>query len=183
VRRASLVLSLFLVTGCGGPSVVYDLDVEAVDQLPSAYIATVVADPEGDDLAPGACELVVLRNTLDIRNDLGGWWVEDADGNRLQVGIGTQIDPGERLRVHTACGEDAAEAVFNCLETEVLGDDGDVLVLRGHRGAQVRLRPRSRLNRGSPQRSLDAWELVRPGGSGVVSSLPHHVVPRTSVTH
>jgi hypothetical protein len=131
------VLGLLLVAGCGGPSGVYDLDVAAVDQLPSAYIATVVADPEGDDLTPGAGEHVVLRNTLDIRNDLGGWWVEDADGNRLQVGIGTQIDPGEELRVHTACGEDTAEAVFNCLETEVLGDDGDVLVLRDAAGTEV----------------------------------------------
>jgi hypothetical protein len=171
---------------CGGPSGVYDLDDEAVDQLPSAYIATVVADPEGDDLAPGAGEHVVLRNTLDIRNDLGGWWIEDADGNRLDVGIGTQIDPGEELRVHTACGEDTEQAVFNCLE------DGGPRRRRGRphapgrrrrRGAPVRLRPRRRLNRGSPQRSLDTWELVRPGGSGVVSSLPHHVVPRTSVTH
>jgi glycerophosphoryl diester phosphodiesterase len=137
VRRASLVLGLFLVASCGGPSGVYDLDVEAVDQLRSACIATVVADPEGDDLAPGAGEHVVLREHLDIRNDLGGWWIEDADGNRLNVGIGTQIDPGDELRVHTGCGETTEQAVFNCLEEEVLGDEGDVLTLRDAAGAEV----------------------------------------------
>jgi hypothetical protein len=97
--------------------------------LRSAYIATVVADPEGDDLAPGAGEHVVLRNSLDVRNDLGG--------GGLRMGTATDCRSASGTRVHTACGEDTAEAVFNCLETEVLGDDGDVLVLRDAAGTEV----------------------------------------------
>jgi micrococcal nuclease len=137
VRRGSLVLWLLLLAGCGGPSGVYDLDDDVAGELPSAYIASVVADPDGDDLARGAGEHVVLRHNLDIRNDLGGWWIEDADGNRLNVGIGTQIDPGEGLRVHTACGEDTEHAVSKGLEQEVLDDEGDVLHLRDAAGTEV----------------------------------------------
>ncbi|MFA9446073.1 lamin tail domain-containing protein [Egicoccus sp. AB-alg6-2] len=137
--RRTVVAAAMVAAACsgGGASGTFDLPDADTARTGSAYIARVVADAEGDDLAEGAGEHVVLRHDLDIRNDLGGWWLEDAQGNRLNVGIGTQIDPGAELRVHTACGENSDEAVFNCLDTEVLDDDGDVLVLRDAAGAEV----------------------------------------------
>jgi micrococcal nuclease len=133
---AWLLVAVAVVAGCTSatPGV---FEPEAVDEGATAYIARVVADPEGDDLAEGAGEHVVISHDLEIRNDLGGWWIENADGQRLNLGIGTQIDPGESLQVHTGCGEPDGTAVFNCLDEEVLGDAGDVLVLRDAAGAEV----------------------------------------------
>jgi glycerophosphoryl diester phosphodiesterase len=111
----------------------YEADVESL----TTYIAVVVADPDGDDLEPDGGEHVVIRHDLDIRNDLGGWWIEDAAGNRLNLGIGIQVDPGAELRVHAACGTDTETAVSGCLDDEVLDDQGDVLTLRNAAGAEV----------------------------------------------
>ncbi|MEX2627247.1 MAG: hypothetical protein WD225_10225, partial [Ilumatobacteraceae bacterium] len=69
--------------------------------------------------------------------DMGGWVIETGEGHRLPLGIGRQIDPEAQLRVHTACGEDTDEAVFACLDTEALPDDGGVVVLRDSAGGEV----------------------------------------------
>jgi hypothetical protein len=96
-----------------------------------------VPAPEGDDLAEGGGEFVVIEQNADIRVDMGGWYIEDSDGNRLSLGIGRQIDPGAELRVHSSCGESTEAAVYACAETEVLDDEGDVLTLRDSAGGDV----------------------------------------------
>lgn len=128
---------LFLLVACGGGTSPYELPPEEASRYPTVFIAEVVADPPGDDLESGAGEHVVLRTNWDARTDVGGWTVADADGNRLPLGIGRQIDPGTALRVHTSCGEDTEHAVFTCLDTEVLDDEGDVVTLHDSAGTEV----------------------------------------------
>jgi hypothetical protein len=79
----------------------------------------------------------VIANNADIRIDMGGWALEDAQGNRLPLGIGRQIDVGTELHVHSSCGEDTDEAVFACVDAEVLDDDGDVVRLLDSAAGEV----------------------------------------------
>jgi predicted small lipoprotein YifL len=135
---ASLALSAAVATACGGGREgPFELPTSEAAAYPTAYLAVVVADPAGDDLATGEGEHVVVRNNWDHRADLGGWWIEDADGHRLPLGVGRQLDPGAELEVHVACGDDGDEAVFACLDREVLDDDGEVLRLLDAGGGEV----------------------------------------------
>lgn len=88
--------------------------------------------------------MLAVRNGWEHRANLGGWWIQDADGNRLALGVGRQIDPGAELRVHTACSDDTDEAVFACLDEPVLHDDGDVLTLRQRRHSSQAISARHR---------------------------------------
>lgn len=127
-----------IVAGCSsaGEDRLVLPDSEA-ERYPTAYMARVDPAPAGDDLAEGAGEYVVIANNADIRVDMGGWWIEDQDGNRLALGIGRQIDIGAELRVHSSCGESTDTAVFACAEAEALDDDGDLLTLRDSAGGEV----------------------------------------------
>lgn len=124
--------------GCSGQAHDrYELPGSEISQYGTAYISAVVASAPDGDLKQGAGEYVVVRTNWSQRTDLGGWSVEDAEENRLQLGIGTQVDPGNEIHVHPACGETTPSAVFNCLDREVLDDDGDVLRLLDSGGAEV----------------------------------------------
>lgn len=137
MRRLVLVLAVVLAA-CGGAAAgTYELPASEADQYDTAYLAVVVADPEGDDLETGGGEHVVVRNNWDHRTDMGGWAIETGDGARLPLGIGRQIDPGAELRVHTACGDDSADAVFACLDAEALPDHGGVVTLLDSAGGEV----------------------------------------------
>lgn len=106
-------------------------------QYATAYMSQVEPAPEGDDLAEGAGEFVLIEQNADIRVDMGGWYIEDTDGNRLNLGIGRQIDVGAQVRVYSSCGESTDKAVFACSSVEVLDDAGDVLTLRDSAGDEV----------------------------------------------
>lgn len=133
------VAAVVALTACGdgGASTsAYELSPSAADEYPTAYVDAVVADPEGDDLAEGAGEHIVIANNATIRIDMGGWWLDVGD-ERLPLGIGRQIDVGTKLRVHPGPGETTEEAVFVGLDQEVLDDDGGVVVLRDAAGSEV----------------------------------------------
>lgn len=140
--RASraVVLAVVLVAssvGCGAEQDPFALPEEEAEQYATAYLARVEPAPEGEDLAEGGGEYVVVANNADIRVDMGGWYIDDAAGNRLDLGIGRQIDVGAELRVHSSCGESTDDAVFACAGVEVLDDQGDVLTLRDSAGTEV----------------------------------------------
>lgn len=140
VRARAVVLPAVLLTvlvGCGADEDPFTLPAEQAEEYATAYLARVEPAPEGDDLAEGAGEYVLIANNADIRVDMGGWYVEDAEGNRLNLGIGRQIDVGKELKVHSSCGESTDEAVFACVESEVLDDTGDILTLRDSAGGEV----------------------------------------------
>ncbi|MFP5322955.1 MAG: lamin tail domain-containing protein [Acidimicrobiia bacterium] len=109
---------------------------EAAERYDTAYIAELVADPPGDDLAEGGGEHVVIANNATIRIDMGGWWLEVGD-ERLPLGIGRQIDVDAELRVHPGPGETGEDAVFLGLDQEVLHDDAGTVVLKDAAGTEV----------------------------------------------
>lgn len=126
----AVAVALVAVGGCGGASVVHELpEVEAAGYA-TAYISQVVAaDPDG--------EHVVISTNWDQRTDMGGWALQDADGNRLPLGIGRQLDPGATLQVYSGCGTDGDTAVYACLDDDVLDDDGDTIRLLDSAGGEV----------------------------------------------
>ena len=126
-----------VVAGCSTNTAGVTLPDDQAAQYPTAYISEVEPAPEGDDLAKGAGEFVVIEQNADIRVDMGGWYIDDADGNRLNLGIGRQIDVGAKLRVYSSCGRSTDEVVFACAGAEVLDDNGDDLVLRDSAGGEV----------------------------------------------
>lgn len=137
--RAAALLTVVMIAvgGCGADQDPFALPDEEAEQYPTAYLARAEPAPDGDDLADGGGEYVVVANNADIRVDMGGWYIDDTAGNRLNLGIGRQIDVGAELRVHSSCGESTEEAVFACAGVEVLDDDGDVLTLRDSAGTEV----------------------------------------------
>lgn len=137
VLSAATMTSGLLLAGCAAGDDALRLPEAEAQQYPTAYMSRVEPSPEGDDLAEGAGEFVVIEQNAEIRVDMGGWYIEDADDNRLNLGIGRQIDPGAQLRVYSSCGESTDEAVFACAGVEVLDDEGDVLTLRDSAGGEV----------------------------------------------
>lgn len=134
-RRAAVALFALLVAGCGGGGEdgVFTLPGGEAERYETAYIAEVV--PAGT-AADG--EHLVLHNRHEIvRADLGGWAIEDAEGNRLRIPFSRQIDPGDELTVYTGTGEDTDDAIYAGLEGDVLGDDGDTVVLLDAAGSEV----------------------------------------------
>lgn len=134
---ALLALPLIGLAGCGAEQDPFSLPDDQAEQYATAYLLRVEPAPDGDDLADGGGEYVVVANNADIRVDMGGWYIDDAAGNRLNLGIGRQIDVGAELRVHSSCGESTEAAVFACAGVEVLDDEGDVLTLRDSAGTEV----------------------------------------------
>lgn len=109
------VVAAVVLAGCSSTDADgLSLPESEAEQYPTAYLSRVEPAPEGDDLAEGAGEFLVIEQNADIRLDMGGWFIEDADGNQLNLGIGRQIDPGAELRVFTSCGDSTNEAVFAC---------------------------------------------------------------------
>lgn len=134
-RHGVLATLLVLLAGCSSSSPGrYVLPSSEASTYPTAYIAEVVVDPPGD--ATGG-PYAVIENNWEHREDLGGWWIEDADGDAIHLGIGRQIDPGAELRVYTGCGETTDHAVFACLERQPWDENGDVLRLLDAAGGEV----------------------------------------------
>lgn len=141
-RCGAAVLAFMAVAGCGGedlPAGTYRLPNARAKEYPTAYIARVVADPPGDDLADGAGEHVVIRNNADIRIDMGDWGVV-INGQRLSLGTGRQIDPDGEVRLHVGAGEDTRYTVFADHPRELLGDDGLVILEDAGRNEVARFR-------------------------------------------
>lgn len=98
-------------------------------------ISAVAADPQGDDVQYGTGEYVELHYNSAVDGSgpaeasVGGWYIRDAAGNRLDVGDGYVIDEGRHIRVYTGPGDNTAERYYNGLSAPVLDNDGDDLRL------------------------------------------------------
>lgn len=99
-----------------------------VTTLPDANgieIVTVEANVPGSDIQYRFGEHVVLRNTSDETIDVSGYMLQDAVINRLVIGDGYTIAPGETLRVYTASGPNAEDAYYVGGTDNVLNNNGD----------------------------------------------------------
>ena len=134
-RLVATAVAVIVLAACGDASSgTFELPADQAAQYETAYLATVVAEP-GHAGENG--EHVVVRNNWDHRTDMGGWFIETDDGARLPLGIGRQIEPDAELRVYAGCGEDTDDAVYACLEGDVLDADGGVVTLRDSAGGEV----------------------------------------------
>lgn len=131
----SIAVLVLVSSGCGGGVAdgTFVLPEDEAEQYDTAYIAEVHPEGTAED-----GEYLVLRNRHDIvRADLGGWAIEDADGNRIRIPFSRQIDPGDELVVRTGRGEDTEDEIHAGLDGDILDDDGDVLVLMDSAGKEV----------------------------------------------
>lgn len=134
MRLRLLVVAAVVLVGCGGGGDGrYVLPAGEAERYETAYIAEVV--PAGT--AADGEHLVVHNRHEIVRADLGGWAIEDTEGNRLRIPFSRQIDPGDELTVYTGTGEDGDDAIYAGLEGDVLGDDGDTVVLLDAAGSEV----------------------------------------------
>ena len=147
VHAAGLTLDVYTVnsveamqemTALGVDTIITDFPgvLAAVQQgrnpLPNANgieIATVMADPPGNDVQPENGEYVVLTNTGNAPVDVSGYVLQDAVINRLIVGSGYLLNPGGELRVYTGPGTNTAERYYNNRTTAVLNNTGDSLAV------------------------------------------------------
>jgi len=103
----------------------------------AVQIASVDANPAGDDLAPGAGESVTLTGPPGF--DLAGWTVKDTSAtHRLTLPPGTSLDGDGRLLVFTSCGEDGPGAIYWCMKgSAVWNNTGDTAFLLDPAGAII----------------------------------------------
>ena len=102
--------------------------IEGRDPLPQANgveVADVMANPPGSDIQPENGEYVLLENTGQRTVDVSGYLLQDAVINRLVVGEGYVLAPGETLRVYTGPGTDTEDRFYNGLNRNVLNNTGD----------------------------------------------------------
>jgi glycerophosphoryl diester phosphodiesterase len=159
VHRAGMLLNVYTVNSPDHMSTVRELGVDMVtsdfpgvlervlaglDPLPDAngvVISGVLANPPGDDLQPETGEHVMLANPTNRPVYLGGYYLHDAVINRLVVGRGYLLLPGEELRVYTGPGSNRRDPrdarYYNDFGRAVLNNGGDSLALFTRTGALV----------------------------------------------
>ena len=118
-------LGLFDRSACGSES---RLDVR---------IASIDANPAGDDLALGAGESITLRGPAGA--DLGGWQIKDTSAShRIDLPPGTTLDHRGRLRVFSSCGDQAIGRYFACKKgSAIWNNTGDTAFLLNPNGSIV----------------------------------------------
>ena len=92
-------------------------------------ITEVVGNAPGNDVAHGAGEYVTITNISDAAVDVSDWYLRDNAYNRLDIGNGYVLDPGEILQVHSGPGEDTASRYFNDRTSSILNNGGDTVIL------------------------------------------------------
>lgn len=101
----------------------------ALPQANGVVVTDVVANPSGSDLQPENGEYVELTNTAGHAIDVSGYLLQDAVVNRLVVGDGYVLEPGESLRVYTGPGTDTQDRYYNDLGRNVLNNNGDSIAV------------------------------------------------------
>ncbi len=102
----------------------------ALPQANGVVVTDVVANPRGGDLKHEDGEYVELTNTsTHTIIDVSGYLLHDTVINRLIVGDGYVLDPGESLRVYTGPGTNTKDRYYNDLGRKVLDNDGDSIAV------------------------------------------------------
>jgi len=96
-------------------------------------ISGAVNDVPGNDTVPENGEHVILENTGSRTIDVSGYLIRDAANNKLQIGEGYELAPGQKLRVYSGPGTNSDEA-FYVDGSGVLNNGGDSLALWDAKG-------------------------------------------------
>ena len=139
IAAVATVLTLLSCGGDDGPTSFTRSD-DDLEGHQGVYVAEVLPAPDGSDVADGAGEYVVLRSTLDIRDDVGFWGIEVGD-EVLRLPPSTVIPKGGELRVYSGPGRDSETEIHGGRTEELLPDEtGTVRVLDAGGGEADRFR-------------------------------------------
>lgn len=100
------------------------------------YILDVIYDAAGDDMVNMNDEKIILANAQDSPTDLSQWHVKESDGAVYTFTEG--IIPGhERIILHIGSGDDTMTDKYWNLDSPVLGNNRDTVVLFDNKGIVV----------------------------------------------
>lgn len=103
-------------------------------------VTQINANVPGDDIQPEDGEHVVLTNTSDRPVQVGGYVIQDAAINRLEVGPGYVLRPGGELRVYTASGTNVKDQrYYNEFDRPILNNGGESIAVFTRQGTLVDL--------------------------------------------
>lgn len=98
-------------------------------------IAAVEADPPGPDDEVLEDEWVEIENAGSEPVDLSGWTLRDeSTSNRFTFESG-RLEPGDRLRLRTGCGNDSESDIYWCSPAGVWSNRGETVLLLAPSGA------------------------------------------------
>ncbi len=106
---------------------------------PASVVVERLADGDGGGGAAQGGERVVLRNLSSGPVDIGGWFLRDDPGYRLQIGSGAMIQAGGTFDVHAGPGTHTPTSYYNGLQTTVFSKGGDSVSLHRPDGSLVDL--------------------------------------------
>jgi competence protein ComEC len=100
-------------------------------------LASVNADPEGDDSENLESETVTIENTGDTAVDMSGWIISDAADTSYTVPDGFILDAGATVTLHTGRGTDSATDLYWNRGSSVWNNGGDTVIITNSEGEEV----------------------------------------------
>ncbi len=100
-------------------------------------ISAMEPDPAGPDNDVLEDEWIEIHNRGADAVDLKGWMLRDESSSNRFVFEGGFLDPGQRLRVRTGCGQDSASDIYWCSSNGVWSNRGETALLLSPSGAIV----------------------------------------------
>lgn len=96
-------------------------------------------NPPGRDSRHLDEEYVTLKNDGETVLDIAGWTVEDEAGNSFEFPADTELDPGERVTLHSGGGTDTTTDYYWGSDHPMWRNRGDTLLVRDREGV-IRIR-------------------------------------------
>ena len=100
-------------------------------------LASVNADPEGDDSENLESETVTIENTGDSAVDMSGWTISDAADNSYTIPDGFVLDAGASVTLHTGSGTDSETDLYWNRGSSVWNNGGDTVIITNTEETEV----------------------------------------------
>ena len=105
---------------CGSDSPVPEIDIDAF-----------TFDPPGRDSANANAEVIVLRNNDSSEVTMSSWILRDESAqHRYVFPPGFALAPGDRVTVHSGCGDASRTDLYWCASDPVWSNGGDTIILQ-----------------------------------------------------
>ncbi|WP_254546964.1 lamin tail domain-containing protein [Halomarina pelagica] len=95
--------------------------------------------PSGRDERHLEGEYITFKNDGTTRLDVSDWSVEDEAGNAFRFPEGSELEPGERVTLHSGSGRDTGSDLYWGSDRPVWRNAGDTVLVRDADGV-VRIR-------------------------------------------